>query len=159
MEQWFHKLEAREQLMVAVGAFFVALYLLYLLLWSPIVSQGQQLKQQNQAVAESLASVRSLAAEYTALKKSGADSKSPVGSNLSRIVDSSVARNQLKMNRFQPSSSGDVQVRFENAVFNNIVAWLYELESGYAIAVKELSVTPGAATGLVNVSVRLHGDG
>ena len=158
MEKWFNNLESREQLLLMVGGFFVVLYLLYLVLWNPIANKRDDLLVQNQAVAQSLGSVRSLAAEYQALKRSGAAGKSPVGSNLSRIVDTSVARNQLKMNRFQPSSSGDVQVRFENAVFNNIVAWLYELESEYAIEVKELSVTPGAAAGLVNVSVRLHGD-
>jgi general secretion pathway protein M len=158
MEKWFNNLESREQMILLAGGVCVGLYLLYLLLWNPIVSKRDDLIVQNQAVAQSLASVRGLAAEYKALKKSGAAGKSPVGSNLSRIVDSSVARNQLKMNRFQPSSSGDVQVRFENAVFNNIVGWLYELETEYAIEVKELSVTPGAAAGLVNVSVRLHGN-
>ena len=158
MEKWFNNLESREQLLLIVCGFFVGLYLLYLLLWNPIANKRDDLLVQNQSVAQSLGSVRSLAAQYQALKQSGAAGKSPVRSNLSQIVDTSVARNQLKMNRFQPSSSGDVQVRFENAVFNNIVAWLYELESEYAIEVKELSVTPGAASGLVNVSVRLHGN-
>lgn len=158
MQKWFNKLEAREQLLLMLGSTLVGIYLLYLLLWNPITNKRDNLIVQNQAVAQSLGTVRSLATEYKALKKSGAASKSAVGENLSRIVDSSVARNQLKMNRFQPSSSGDVQVRFENAVFNNIVAWLYELESEYAIEVKELSLTPGAGSGLVNVSVRLHGN-
>jgi len=158
MEKWFKNLQSREQLLVIVCGFFVAVYLLYLMLWSPVSSKRDTLIVQNQAVMESLGAVRSLAAEYQSLKKSGAASKSSVGNNLSRIVDSSVARNQLKMSRFQPSSSGDVQVRFENAVFNNMVAWLYELESEYAIEVKEISITPGSASGLVNVSVRLHGN-
>ena len=158
MQKWFNDLESREQLLVLIGGILLLVYLLYLLVWNPVASKRDDLKVQNVAVSQSLGSVKRLAAEYIALKKSGAASKSPVGENLSKIVDSSVARNQLKMNRFQPSSSGDVQVRFENAVFNNIVAWLYELESGYAIEVKELSVTPGSASGLVNVSVRLHGD-
>lgn len=158
MQKWFNNLESREQLMLVVCGFFVLIYLLYQLLWSPIVDKRDKLQLQNQAVMESLGNVRNLAAEYKALKQSGAAGKSPVGANLSRIVDTSVARNQLKMNRFQPSSSGDVQVRFENAVFNNIVAWLYELETDYAIDVKELSITPGAGSGLVNVSVRLQGN-
>ena len=110
---------------------------------------------QNKSAAESLHNVQALAEEYKTLKKSGAG-QSGQKQNLTRLIDSTVKKNQLNMSRFQPSSSGDVQVRFENAVFNNIITWINELESEHGAVVKDLSITKGSASGLVNVSVRLR---
>ena len=76
--------------------------------------------------------------------------------NLTRLIDTTVKNNTLTMTRFQPSSSGEVQVRFENAVFDHILSWLHELEIGNGIVIRDLSVTNGSAIGLVNVSVRLR---
>ena len=76
MEKWFNNLESREQLLLIVCGFFVGLYLLYLLLWNPIANKRDDLLVQNQSVAQSLGSVRSLAAQYQPLKQSGAAGKS-----------------------------------------------------------------------------------
>lgn len=155
MQQWFNNLQRQEQLMLLGGGFAVALYIVFVLILGPMSKSADVLTLQNERATESLHNVQALAEEYTRLKKSGAG---PTGQkqNLTRLIDSTVKKNQLYMSRFQPSSSGDVQVRFENAVFNNIITWINELESEHGTVVKDLSITKGSASGLVNVSVRLH---
>ena len=50
---------------------------------------------------------------------------------------------------------GDIQVRLENAVFDELLAWLDELENREGLLVTEVAITPSAAVGRVNVTVRI----
>ncbi|WP_101757508.1 type II secretion system protein GspM [Oceanicoccus sp. KOV_DT_Chl] len=157
MQQWFNNLTRQEQLLLLCGGASVILYVLFVLILQPMSSSVAQLEVQNQRAAETLNSVTALAAEYEALKQKGY-AVSNQSQNLTRLIDNTVKKNGLAMSRFQPSSSGDVQVRFENAAFNNIVAWLHELENEQGVVIKDLSVSPGSDSGYVNVSVRLRQD-
>lgn len=155
MQQWFYNLKRQEQIILLLGGFVVLAYLLYVLMLRPMSLAVETLEEQNEIVSRSLSAVKMLAQEYQSLKNSG-PAIAGKKQNLTRLIDATVKNNALKMTRFQPSSSGDVQVRFENAVFDHILSWLHELEIGNGIIIRDLSVTNGAATGLVNVSVRLR---
>ncbi len=156
MQQWFNNLTRQEQLMLLLGGGAVVVYIIYVMLLQPMSEKAESLELQNTVAAETLASVKNLAAEYNQLKKSGATSAGNQKSNLTRLIDTTVKSNNLVMQRFQPSSSGDIQVRLENAVFNDVVAWLGELELDHLVVIKDLSITPGQGSGIVNVSVRLN---
>jgi general secretion pathway protein M len=155
MQQWFYSLKRQEQIMLLLGSVVVLAYLFYVLLLRPMSLAVEKLEKQNEVASHSLNAVKTLSQEYQLLKNSGSKVTGKQ-QNLTRLIDTTVKNNTLSMTRFQPSSSGDVQVRFENAVFNNILSWLHELEVGNGIIIRDLSVTNGSATGLVNVSVRLR---
>jgi len=157
-KQWFDKLSSRDQLSVLAGAVAVALYVLIVMLWLPLSAQQQSLLQQNEQAALSLRSVEALAQQYKTLDGGGAKKAAGGGKrNLTSLIDRLVKANNLKMKRFQPSSTGDVQLRFENSPFNSIVNLLNQLETDNSIAIKDLSISPGSATGMVDISVRLSG--
>ena len=141
--------------MLLFGSFVVLLYLLYVLIFAPMSAAVSSLEQQNQQAATSLVAVKALVKEYQSLQKSGAG-KFGSKQNLTRLIDTTVKASGLTMKRFQPSSSGDVQVRFENAVFNDVIGWIATLENDHGILVKDLSISRGMAAGLVNISVRLR---
>lgn len=159
LQQWFNNLQRQEQLMLLVGGTVLVIYLLFSVLWSPMAESVDTLERQNEAAHASLQNVQSLAQEYKALRSSGAGGKGVSKQNLTRLIDTLVKKHGLTMNRFQPSSSGDVQIRLENAVFNNILAWVNELEGANGVIVKDFSVSPGNDTGVVNVSIRLRPGG
>ena len=155
MRQWFNNLRRQEQIMLLIGTSAVIAYFILVVVLVPMAKTVTELESRNDAAIATLSQVKQLAAEFGKLEKSSTTSGHS-GESITRIIDSTVRKNNLTMSRFQPSSSGDVQVRFENAAFNNILAWLQELESEHGVAVKDLTVSPGSASGLVNVSVRLH---
>ncbi|MFA7553415.1 MAG: type II secretion system protein GspM [Spongiibacteraceae bacterium] len=155
MQQWFNNLKRQEQLLLLVGAVVLVAYLLIIIVLRPMSASVASLEIQNKVAQESLYKVQALAETYKTLAQSGAV-KVGAKQNLTRLIDTTVKKNQLLMNRFQPSSSGDVQVRFDNAVYNNILVWLHELESDHGVVVKDLSISTGSAPGLVSVSVRLR---
>ncbi len=155
MQQWFNNLRRQEQLMLLFGSFVVMAYLLFVVILTPMSASVANLEEKNLQASESLVAVKQLAKEYKVLVRSGAG-KSGAKKNLARLIDSTVKTSGLTMNRFQPSSSGDVQVRFENAVFNDVIGWISTLENDHGVSVKDLSISNGVATGLVNVSIRLR---
>lgn len=153
-KEWFNNLRRQEQLMLVAGASVLVMYVVFKLILAPMTERIDVLQRQNQAAAVTLAEVTALAEQFRRLSGSGQAQMESRG-NLTRIVDSTIKHNQLVMTRFQPSSSGDAQVRLENAAFNQVVTWLDELEVKNDVQIKDLSLTPGNASGLVNVSVRL----
>lgn len=154
LEKLQQQLSLRDQKMLALLAGALVLFALYQIALRPIAMANARLAAQNAAAQTSLAEVTQMAAQLRALQQTQAQQNGG-GENLTQLVDRTVAANQLHMSRFQPGSSGDVQVRLDNVSFDQTLRWLNELESAQSVAVRELVVAPGAASGLVNVSVRL----
>ena len=151
----FRELSLRDQSMLIVLATAVILYLLVLVAWRPLAQSNRSLQQSNAVLRDSVQNINQLAAEFRQLQQSGSGNTAASTETLAQLLDRTVAAQRLQMSRFQPGSSGDVQVRFDNSGFDQIARWLYQLESEHGVVVRDLSITPGAAQGLVNVSVRL----
>jgi len=153
LREWFAGLNQREQLSVLVLAVALGLYLLYMLIWLPLAERREQLAQQNQGVAGSLQRVDAMVSEILRLRESeGAGSAQR---NLTALVNQSTTRRGLQVNRLQPNSRGDIQVRLEGAAFDELVAWLDEIENREGLLVTEVAITEGGAAGRVNATVRI----
>ena len=155
LEKLQQQMSMRDQAMLALLAGVLLLYVLYQLLLHPLAAANQRLENQNAAAQKSLAAVTQMAAELRALQQGNAQIAGAQNENLTQLIDRTVAGNSLRMSRFQPGSSGDVQVRLDNMTFDQVLRWLNELESGQAVTIRELVIAPGSAAGLVNVSARL----
>ena len=152
MKSWFLRLDQREQLSLLLLTFALGLYVLYMLVWSPLDSARDQLALQNRGVSESLQRVDALVSEITQLRDSGGSSKRR---NLTSLINQSTARLQLQVSRLQPNSRGEIQVRLESAAFDDLLLWLHEMEYREALLVREVSITQGGAVGRVNATVRI----
>ncbi|MEQ8801398.1 MAG: type II secretion system protein GspM, partial [Haliea sp.] len=90
MQAWFARLDRREQLSVLVLAAVVGLYLLWVLLWSPVSAMRDRIAEQNAATAAALVRVDTLVAELQQARASSG----PGGqrSNLAAVVNQSTGR-------------------------------------------------------------------
>ena len=75
--------------------------------------------------------------------------------NLTSVINQSTRRLELPVSRLQPNSRGDIQVRLENAAFDDMVAWLHEMEYREGLLVREVSVTQAGTVGRVNATIRI----
>ena len=153
MKTWFLRLDQREQLSLLLLVFALGLYLLYMLVWSPLDSARDRLALQNRGVSESLQRVDAMVSEITQLRDSGGGSSKR--RNLTSLINQSTGRLQLQVSRLQPNSRGEIQVRLESAAFDDLVLWLHEMEYREALLVREVSITQGGAVGRVNATVRI----
>ena len=154
----FNNRQRHEQLLLMALVACVTLWLLSMLVLKPLNAKQNQLERQNHIALENLTRARQLTAEYQQLMATGTIRATTTRSrqNLSNIIDASVAANNLTMRRYQPSASGMAQVRFENMPFEQIIAWLHDIEFKHGLIVQDLSITQGNSSGLVNLSVRLE---
>jgi type II secretory pathway component PulM len=151
----FRELSLRDQTMLIVLAAAIGAWLLFQIAWRPLAASNDSLARANAALRGSVQNITQLAAEFRQLQQAGAAGAAASGESLAQLLDRTVAAQGLKMSRFQPGATGDVLVRFDNSPFDNVARWLHQLEAEQGVTVRDLSVTPGAAPGLVNVSVRL----
>ena len=153
MKQWFAGLTQREQLSLLIMGLAIALYLVFVLILGPLTEARDRMAQRNQGVAESLQRVDVLVSQILHLRESGADNGAR--RNLTSMINRSTSSLGLQVNRLQPNSRGEVQVRLENAIFDDLVAWLHQMEYGESLLIREISVTQAGSSGRVNVTVRL----
>lgn len=151
MKAWFTQLNQREQMSLLVLGFALALYLLYMLVWSPLDSQRQSLATQNEGVAGTLQRVDAMVSELMQLRDSGM--QAGPRRNVTSLVSQSTSRLQLQVSRLQPNSRGEIQVRLENAAFDDLLSWLHQMEYGEGLLVREVSITQAGAVGRVNATV------
>jgi type II secretory pathway component PulM len=154
LKEWFSGLNQREQLSVVALGCALVLYLLYMLAWRPLAERREQLAVQNTSVAQSLQRVDAMVSEIIRLRDSGG-ANTTSQRNLTALVNQSTSRHALQVSRLQPNSRGDIQVRLENAVFDDLLAWLDELENREGLLVAEVAITQSGTTGRVNATVRI----
>ena len=153
MKEWFSQLNQREQLSLLLLSLALLVYLLYILVLSPLDSEREQLIAQNSAVIESQGRVDAMVSQLLQLREGGA--KAGAKRNLTSVINQSTSRLQLPVMRLQPNSRGEIQVRIENASFNDVLKWLNEMEYTESLLVREVSVTPAASAGRINITVRI----
>jgi type II secretory pathway component PulM len=154
MKQWFAGLTPREQLSLLIMGLALGLYLLLMVLVAPLDRARDRLALQNQGVAQSLQRVDSLVSQLMQLRESGGN-RSGALPNLSGLVNRSTSSFDLQVSRLQPNSRGEIQVRLENAAFDDLVAWLHQMEYRDGLRVREASITQAGSAGRVNATVRL----
>ena len=153
MNKWIASLNQREQLSLLALALALGLYLLYVVIWSPVVQKRNELTLRNENISASLQRVDAMVSEILLLRKS--DPGSSHRRNLTSLINRSTARMNLQVSRLQPNSRGELQVRLENASFDDIISWLYDMEFAQGLLVREVSITRSGGAGRVNASVRL----
>ncbi len=153
MKQWFTGLTQREQLSLLIMGLAVALYLAFVIFIAPLSQARDRMVVQNRGVAESLQRVEVLVSQILHLRETGNGSSTNL--NLTSLVNRSTSSYQLQVNRLQPNSRGELQVRLENAVFDDLIAWLYQVEYKEGLRVLETSITQAGTVGRVNATVRL----
>ena len=154
MTAWFSQFNQREQLSLLALAVVIGLYLLYMVVWHPLADKREELREQNTRVAESLQRVDAMVSELLYLRESGDGERRP-RRNLTALVNQSTGEAGLQDSRLQPNSRGEIQVRLENAAFDDVLAWLHEIEVGLGLLVREVSVTAAGSAGRINATVRV----
>lgn len=144
----FNALNDREKKLVVVAGVVIVIALFYFVIWSPL----QQSIKTNKASVESqqklLTWVESNANKAIQLKQSAGSSGGFNGS-LPQAVNQTAARFSIDITRMQPQKD-DIQVWVDKAVFNDVLAWLQQLEQ-MGINVAEADIAESDEVGMIKV--------
>lgn len=159
MKTWFESLEARERLFVLSAGVMLAIAVLYLAIWMPL-DRGQR------DAATSVDNWRNSLAEIQLLKgdlqAAGSERNTTTGldQSLVVIIDNTLRERGLydSLQRSQPTATNGIRVEFENVAFDELVLWLGDLGSNYALQVQSgsFSTTAEDTNGRVNATLTLE---
>lgn len=160
MKDWYDNLEAREQIFVLTGAVFVAVALIYFLLWAPLDKNHRQIAASVDGWERSLAELRPL---RSLASSGGAGPTSSIGSSLQApiiIVDQTLRSRGLEQyrRRSQPTANNGIRVEFESVAFDELVLWLGDLGTQHDLHVQagSMSIVTQAGPGRINASLTLE---
>ncbi len=157
MKDWLETLEARERLFVYGGAAVVVVTLIYVFIWAPL-DQGQKNLQSSVAVWErSLAQLRPLRGMRQVSGSGPRVTAAALQQTPVVIVDQSLRARGLdrSLQRSQPTTSDGISVEFEGVAFDDLVLWLNDLSTQYAMNVSSGSLSAASRAGPGRINARL----
>ncbi len=160
MKDWFESLEIRERWFVAVGAFVVAVALMYGMVWAPLDAKHAVLKGDVDNWQRSLAELRPLRSAISTGNQPQSNSNASAQLSPIIIVDQTLRSRGLDRyrQRSQPTANNGIRVEFENVAFDELVLWLGDLSDQYAMHVQAGSFnrTSQASQGRINATITLE---
>jgi general secretion pathway protein M len=160
MNKLLANLDKRERLILAAGTVVLFLGLGYILLVAPFYSSMATYRREIPAKEQELAWMRKAALEvrqFSAVASQAGDNQDRLQSPLSAI-DSSARELGLgrALKRVEPAGQNEVRIWMEEAPFDEVLRWLANLGSAYAIEVSEFVVeTTRNGQGQVNARITL----
>jgi general secretion pathway protein M len=156
MREWWEQLAPRERLMVAVCTAFIVCALIWSLAIQPVYTGAAALEEKVASKQARLANLQELASKLT--PQTGNQPAQMQGTNesivvvIDRTTRSRTIANYLKRN--QPEGDASVRLRFEDAPFDELIAWLAELKQVYGMVTVTANFDE-AGPGRVNCSLVL----
>jgi len=153
MKAWFFGLQPRERWLVAIGAAVAAIIVLWWLVLQPLRAQTASLRTAVETKQRLLVDVLQLEG-----RQPGAVAGNLQGAEqtLVLIVSNTAATYGLGQPRTRQNGPSGIDVTFQSASFDSLLAWLMALHSGYGIEVETASFSSAREPGLVNGQLLLH---
>jgi general secretion pathway protein M len=160
MKAWFETLDARERVFVLGGAAVAVIAMLYAFVWTPLDSGHKALQSSVVTWERSLAELKPLKGLQATSNTAQPTVQSGSQQTPVVIVDLTLRARGLdrSLQRSQPTTSNGIRVEFENVAFNDLVLWLGDLGTQYAMHVSSgsLSVATRAGPGRINATLTLE---
>ncbi len=156
MKDWFASLDGREQKFVLTAAVFLAFAILYLAIWMPLDKGHRRAAADVELWQSSIEELKPLQGSVTGNSGTRISPRN-LQQPLVVVIDSTLRTRQLNtaLQRSQPTGD-NIRVEFENVAFDELVMWLGDLSSQYALQVQSGSFSvSGDVQGRINAQLTL----
>lgn len=158
MKQWFMMLSSREKTIVSIAAVLIPLLLIWLLLLQPMLKERAALSDQIKDRTEILEKVRLQSTQIKLLQTNGKRNTQISRGNHQQKVESALRTWRLRPNLgvMSAPNTRTVKLNLRDAEADNIMRFLFDVETKYGFAVKEASLKPTKDIGKANASLTLE---
>lgn len=141
LHSWWLSLQKREQQLLLGAGVTLVIAAFYWLLWAPLHLSYQTQQQQLQQLSQQLLQVRSYPLISTQTKVQG---------SLTDLISSSARSHKIQVSRMQPQND-QMQVMLNDISFDQLLAWLHELQYQHNVSIVQLDLAVADAPGMVRV--------
>ena len=153
MKAWYYGLQPRERWLVTFGAAAAVVIVLWGFVLSPMRSQAAVLRTSVETKQRLLVDVSRLEGAGAATPANGFRG---TDQTLVVIVSNTAAAHSLDLPRTRPNGPSGIDVTFQGAAFDSLIAWLVVLHDDYGVDVETASFSSAKEPGLVNGQLSLH---
>ncbi len=153
MNSYINNLNEREKWMVFSAVLCIVIYIFYFFLYSPIATRVHERQEQ---LVEKTATLQWMN-RVKNQKPAGAAKKSIDNGQLLTLLSTQL-KNHATISfpfQLQQTSSGEIQLNFDQIPFNLFIEWLAQLNDKYKINIKQLNVNKTATQGVVQLMIIL----
>ncbi len=149
--RWFYGRDRNEQWIVAALALLIVVSMLWLVAWKPVADwhAASVGRLDNAQATLDFVKINQGAAQQA--RASGASSGS-----LIQVLSRAATANGLKLNRVQPEDSGLLNVVLQEQPFDQVFAWMAQLERSNGVSVVQASFKAQERSGYVNAQIRFQ---
>lgn len=166
MKTWFIGLSVRERVMVLLAAITVVGFILYTMVWSPLLTRNTTLESRVNAQRAELAWMRRAAAEVQRLRAGmgraqgeghATSTDKGAGASLLSQIAATARTHHLDgaLSRIQPEGTTGVRLWLDNAPFDQILPWLDGLVRRQGVVIHRLTLERQSTPGRVDARVWL----
>jgi general secretion pathway protein M len=154
MKAWFYGLQPRERWIAGVGLVAALLIVFWAFIFKPVQSQSQSLQTAVENKQRLLVDLARLEGAQAPLSSGG--SVQGREQTLVVVIDTTAQQHGITLSRTRPNGPSGIDVTFQGASFDVLVAWLMTLHGTYAVDVESASFTSARVQGLVNGQLSLQ---
>lgn len=153
MKSYLSTLNEREKWMVFSAGLCILIYVYYMFLYSPLISDVEQKSNQlieKTATLEWMNKVKHQ--KKTSSVKQSVNNGQLLTLLATQLKDSSVLKFPYQL---QQTNSGEIQLSFEQVPFNLFIAWLLQINNKYTMNIKQIDVNKTPTPGLTQLMIIL----
>ncbi len=154
----YERLDGRDKRAVQLLAGVLIPCVLYFALVYPVQQQRRVLHDKVATAEQQLKEMQANVQTIISLRGSGV-AQTRNGRSLAQVVADSAREKSLVVARLQPKSDHELQVWLDEADFDRVLPWLYELETASGLQIASATVSAGEAEGRVRVSLKIKDGG
>ena len=152
MNAWWAGLAPRERIILMIGSIMLLLIIFWLMVLEPIADRRAGLRAEVVALSSDYQFMQQHAVEVrrrAGMQRNNNTAAAGAGSVLTLVeVSANAAGIKSVMDRVQPEGQG-ARLWFEQVGFDQLLAWLSELEQRQGLAVSQIAVDAGSQPGMV----------
>jgi type II secretory pathway component PulM len=153
MKAWFYGLQMRERWIVAAGALAALVIVVWGFVMTPLRAEIATLRTAVDTKQRLLIDVTRIENDQPAAI---AGNREGAGQALVVIVANTAASHGLDFPTNRPNGPSGVNVSFQGASFDSLMAWLLALHDTYGVDVESASFSSAREVGLVNGQISLR---
>ena len=158
MNEWYMGLSPRERNIVTAAGILLLIAAFYAGIWDPMHSRVDTLNRSISTAQKDLVWMQEKAQEVKALTQSNM-SKGPnkrASMSLNQAVSSTASRFKVTLDEIASAGQDTVSVRIREAQYDDVMRWVFELESSYLTEINSISISQGDESGVVTVRMKIE---
>jgi general secretion pathway protein M len=158
MKNWWLNLSLREKQTFSAGTVLVSIFLIYEIIFSPLLNEVNFLRQKIHTDQTLLAFMQASDDRIRALQKNPLGITRKNAGSLFSIVQDDINTNPIAkaISQLQQAENDSVQLRLQKVNFDEFIKWLTRVCQEHQLIISQLSITPGTDTGEVDADLKLQ---